>query len=442
MAVSLTTIEILRRLALDPIAMATNAKPRANDRDFDITFTLIISLSVLLALLVVALASPLANLLEVPRLVEVLPVVAIILVCMGLWRTHDAYLARNMNFRAIAIRQIASVSVGGSIGLVMAYNGFELWSLVAQQVSANIVSIITLWFGTRWRPRPAFSLAEIRENLNQSLHISAANVSSSVMQDADIYFVSGIFGPVVAGMYSAAKRMLLAAILIVTYAITSVSVSSLANIEDEDERIIAAVQGLTLATLIALPSFVGLSVVSQPLIEFLLDQRWEQSGAILEVLALSGIATTLHLYLGSILMVEQRAKANNLCSAVGAGTAMLMLWLFAHYGPREIAWAIVAGSFVTLPLRVELVRRVFRMDWLQLLEKLWPAAGAALLMWLMTTAQANLVINLPAWVKLLIEVPTAVILYVLGIKIFAPDQFQMVWEHGLTYMRRKPAATQ
>lgn len=440
MAISLTSIEIIRRLVIDPIALATNARPDATDRDFDLTFTLILLLTSVMVALVVFLAAPISTVVGLPELGSLLPMVAIILFGMGIGRTHDAWLSRTMNFRALAIRSIVSVVAGGAVGVTMALNGFDLWSLVGQQITVSLTSVAVLWLTTPWQPRLIFSLAGFAENLSQSLHISASNLWNSLSQEADIYFVSGVLGVTIAGIFSAAKRILLAASLTLIYAISAVSISTLSNISAADQRSAAAMQGLTLASLVTLPAFVGLSAIAPDLISLILEPQWSLAGQILQALAFSGYAAMLHTFCSSILMVEQRAGLNNICSVISAGATIAALWVAAPAGAIAIAWAVVASAAITLPLRLELARRVMRFSWHKIAAGLLPSIACTALMWVTTAAIKWSLADQLALVSLPLTILGAIASYGLSVLLIAPRQFALLQQLALHTIRRDSLA--
>ncbi len=55
-------------------------------------------------------------------------------------------------------------------------------------------------------------------------------------KDVDVFFASAFLGPTIAGAYSVAKRVLLAANLILVNAISAVTLPAFANLGAEDER--------------------------------------------------------------------------------------------------------------------------------------------------------------------------------------------------------------
>ena len=70
----------------------------------------------------------------------------------GLSRIHEAWLTRNQVFRSLAMRSLFSITLGGAVGIVLASSGYGVLALVGQLVTTSLVSLVSLWTLTPWRP--------------------------------------------------------------------------------------------------------------------------------------------------------------------------------------------------------------------------------------------------------------------------------------------------
>jgi O-antigen/teichoic acid export membrane protein len=439
MAVSLMTIEIARRLILDPIAITLKSKQKLSDHDLDNAFTAILLASALLALLLVFLSVPLGYVLGTPEIANYLPFVAPILLGFGLTKVHDVWLSRAMNYRALALRNMIAVLGGGAVGITMALNGFQIWSLVGQQLTISLASVITLWAVTPWRPKLVLSVGWIAEHVKQSGHHSISNLWTSLSQDSDIYFVSAILGPVAAGLFSASRRILLAVTITLTFTIQSVSMAALANIADEERRAQSMLGGLAATCLVTSPAFAGLSLIAVDIVVLVLPSQWSYAGQILSVLAIGGVALTLHTLAGSILSVEQRADLNNLCSGITAIIAIAAYTLAAEYGLLTMAWAVVATSLVTLPLRYYLVQKQVGVSAIQIYGATVPALVASAMMYALTSFTVFLLEPELGIASLSIKAALGVVIYAAVLWAVFRPQFRLLVDAVSQQFRSSPA---
>ena len=411
MAVCLTTVEFLRRLCLEPIAMAVKANPSATDADFNKAFSVILALSAIMSAAVALGAAPLATLLSIPSIADILPVVALLLLAIGLSQVHTCWLGRHMFFRAIAMRGIFATILGGAVGVGMAVAGFGVWSLVAQQLTLSTVSAVVLWTASPWKPELSLSRRWIQDIAPPAFHIATGRFWLTVQQESDIYFVSGFLGPTAAGIYNGAKRVLLAAFLAVTAALSPVAISSLANTSDEGDRERLGMGGLAAMNLATCPVFLGLAIIAEPLVAALLPPEWADSGKVLRILAIGGYAGALHAYCGAVLMVADQARDEARCSMLGAALAVVSYALFAGEGILAVATSYTFAALATLPIRLGLIRKILGVGWSEVMCALapsWLAAGAmSAMIW--TTWKIAEPPN--AWLHLLYAVSIGAIVY-------------------------------
>lgn len=138
-------------------------KKDADDLDFSSVFYCNVAISLVLYA-IIFFASPLiAQFYNNQQLVSVLRVLAITVLIAGLKSVQNAYVSRKMIFKKFFI--CTSIGTIGSafLGIYMAYKGFGVWALVAQQLTNTIVDTIMLWITVKWRPIAKFSFYRLKQ---------------------------------------------------------------------------------------------------------------------------------------------------------------------------------------------------------------------------------------------------------------------------------------
>ena len=138
-------------------------KKDADDLDFSSVFYCNIGISVILYI-IIFFASPLiAHFYNNEQLISVLRVLAITVLVAGLKSVQNAYVSRKMIFKKFFI--CTSIGTIGSafLGIYMAYKGFGVWALVAQQLTNTIVDTIMLWITVKWRPIAKVSFYRLKQ---------------------------------------------------------------------------------------------------------------------------------------------------------------------------------------------------------------------------------------------------------------------------------------
>ena len=110
--------------------------------------------------------SPLiANFYEDVTLIPIIRVLSITILIAGVKGIQQAYVSRNMLFKRFFFSTIGGTIFSAFLGIGMAYMGFGVWALVAQQLSNTAIDTIILWITVKWRPKRVFSWKRLKNLL-------------------------------------------------------------------------------------------------------------------------------------------------------------------------------------------------------------------------------------------------------------------------------------
>lgn len=102
-------------------------------------------------------AGYIADFYQQPELVLLTKVIGLTLIANSFSVVPRTILTVSMNFKAQAKASICSVTLGGVVALILAWKGYGVWALVAQTLSASVLSALFLNVITRWVPALSFS---------------------------------------------------------------------------------------------------------------------------------------------------------------------------------------------------------------------------------------------------------------------------------------------
>ncbi|MFK2763300.1 oligosaccharide flippase family protein, partial [Bacteroides fragilis] len=125
--------------------------------DYNTVFFFNLVVGVILYVLLYFCAPSISSFFNEPILIPVTRVIGLVLIINSLGIIQRTIMVREIDFRTqTKISLIASLSSGG-IGIVMAFYGYGVWSLVGQQVSRQLLNTVFLWLYSAWRPVCEFS---------------------------------------------------------------------------------------------------------------------------------------------------------------------------------------------------------------------------------------------------------------------------------------------
>jgi O-antigen/teichoic acid export membrane protein len=264
---------------------------------------------------------------HLPGLSAVICALSLMLPIEGLDIVQRAILQRDMDFKSLSIRTNLAVVAGGVLGLVMAFRGFGVWSLVAQKLLQETVALGLLWRLSPWRPGFRFELASLRELWRVSLSNLLGRVGVFFSGQSDGLLMGLFFGPMAVGLYQLANRLMSTVLTTTTGSIQVVSLPQFSRFQHQPAQLRESMLAcIRLTAIVSVPALIGLSMVSHPLMR-VLGRDWTQAANALQILTLVGVVMTFQYLVGPLLQAV--SKPHYAAAMVWAHGAISVVTLLA-----------------------------------------------------------------------------------------------------------------
>ena len=137
-------------------------KKESDDLDFSSIFYLSFFVAGILYIVLFFTAPLVASFYKSELLTTLLRVISITLFFGAINSVQNAYVSKTMQFRRFFFSSMGAVIGSGIVGIIMAYKGFGVWALVAQQLVRDFLICVILWFTVKWRPKFVFSFERVK----------------------------------------------------------------------------------------------------------------------------------------------------------------------------------------------------------------------------------------------------------------------------------------
>ncbi|MDY0029086.1 MAG: lipopolysaccharide biosynthesis protein [Pseudobdellovibrionaceae bacterium] len=381
MAIAMLIAEIMRQLTIESVGLSLMARPSPQDQDYNAGFLIILFSSIAGAVLVFLGASPLAQLMGNPSLEHAIHWICLIILTFGASKTHETWLAKTMQFKTLALRSIICIAIGGGVGITMAVHGFGLMSLIAQQIITTLLGAVFLWSVTKWRPSFDTTKDHIFSILKFSRYLSFNSTANLINAQSDVFLSAYFLGAAPAGIYNAAKRLILSANLVMTSAIGQVSMSALSNISQDKEKLRQSYLDFNLFTcLFTAPAFFGLAALSVPVVGILLGDKWSDVAPILSILCFPALIISFGQLSSQIFLIINKPYYSSVFAALNAITNILLLVVLASFGLTYVAVAFALKTILLFPIQLTLAHRILGLSNLLYFKKLLPSLMSSCIM--------------------------------------------------------------
>ena len=325
----------------------------------DATFWTTFAFAVVLTVILAALAVPIAALLGDEELAPVLVVLSLSIPIASTSLVQRAILTRELKFRSLALRSLLGITVGGICGVIAAFAGLGVWSLVIQNLVGVTAGTLVLWRVTDFRPRLTFSYSHCRELLGFGSSVVGFRLLIYFTRWADDLLIGAFLGPAALGFYTVGSRMLRMLIQVTSSLIDRVSFPLYSRLQDQPARLKAAFYKSTaFASLIAFPVFLATAVLAPEVVDLFFGPKWADSIPVMQILAFFGLIQVLTYLNGTT--IKALGKPSWLVVIVGitAGLKVGAFLVAVQYGLIAVAVAATFVGWVVAPLYYWGVKRL------------------------------------------------------------------------------------
>lgn len=282
-------------------------KEEVTNEDYNTLFSLNLLFSVVLFGVLYFSAPLIAYFFERPLLTELIRVMGLLLIFQALSIVQNTILSRKIDFKTKTKASVISAVASGVIGIAMAYMGYGVWSLVAQQLSRQLIYTLCLWFYNKWWPQLKVSMESFRYMWGFGWKILISGLLNNIWNELYQVVVGKFYSPATLGQYTRAQQYSSIFSTNLTSIVQRVSYPVLAQLQDDRERMLAAYRRIIKVTMfVTAILMICMGAISEPLIYCLIGPQWDLAASYLPLICISMSLYPLHALNLNMLQIQGR----------------------------------------------------------------------------------------------------------------------------------------
>lgn len=339
--------------------------------DYSTVFTINLIISLFIYAVIYFISPFIAEFFNEPTLKSITKVVALVIVFHSFGIVQNISLRRELNFKALAIINASSTIISGSIGILMAYKGFGVWSLVTQITLKALLSSLLFWIVGNLRVRPGFDLESFRENFKFGYKVLLSNIINTLSVNAYNVVIGKLYSTDSLGFFYQAKRLSDFSSRIISNVFKNVSFPVLSSIQDNEGRLINAyLQFLRLISFISFPLMMLLIIVANPLLTLLLTDKWHQSIPYFQIMCISGMLLPLIVLTGYMPLIKGRSDIFLKMEIFYKVQLLIALAITATFNVYAMILGMTIQITIQFFINIWLVSRLFKISFFYQIGKL------------------------------------------------------------------------
>lgn len=309
--------------------------------------------------------------------VTVLKPMALIIPAASVSGVVRARLARELQFRSIAISEIVSVLLAAVGGLGLLFLGYGIQSAVWNFVLREFVLLISLWLSARWMPSLVFKWKSLQYILGFGLNVTGANLLNYVNNNLDkVYFVFILLGPVANALYTFAYQYTMLPLTRAGQILTRVCFPAFAKVQNDNAALGRAyLRTVGMIALGAWPVLAGAFVFAPEFLWVIKGEEMMSALPVLRLLIVAGMLKAVGTVVGSVFLAKGKAHWSFRWTLINLIVFIPALSYGVQYGLNGIAVAISLLAFGAMFVTQFLVNRLIALSWREYVEVLLRPIG-------------------------------------------------------------------
>lgn len=346
---------------------------------------------------------------------------AIVIPISAIGTVPSALIQRSMRFKAKFVPDIGRSIAKGAVSIVLAWQGFGVWSLVYGQIAGEIVATVVMFILAGWRPTWNFDGTVTRDVLRFGSHIISVGIAGALVTNVDYLLVGRFLGVAALGYYTIAYRIPELVIRNTNFVIARVAFPLLSQVQSDLPRM-RNVCGAMLRyiSIFAFPAGVGLAMVASPFVHTFYTERWAAAIPVMQLVAVALAISAVGHVPGIIYKVINRPEILNQLSLCKLIATVAVLGVAIRWGIVGVAAGQVVMSILFVIVDAIVVSRVLDFPVRRMVYSIAPAIAATAVM--AVVGGVMLVAAQPRGIEgLVLLVPLSIGVYVASLMLISRD---------------------
>lgn len=400
-------------------------KKDADDLDFSSVFYFNILMCVLLYLGMFVCAPYISLFYKRPDLTPVIRVLSLTLIISGVKNVQQSYVSRNMLFKRFFFSTLGGTIGAAIIGIILAYKGYGVWALVAQQLFNSSMDTIILWITVKWKPIKACSFERFKTLFSFGWKMLLASIVSSIYSQLRQLIIGKFYSANDLAFYNQGEKVPNFVTCNINASIDSVLFPAMANEQDDRERIKNLTRrSIAISVYVLAPIMLGLAAVSNNLVLILLTPKWLPAVPYMCLFCLTYVFQPIHTCNLNAIKALGRSDLFLKLEIIKTILGIIIVILTARYG----VWMICVGSFVS-SIVSQIVnawpnKKLLKYSYLEQLKDIIPTLVIALIMAIVVFFLGKYIEN--TVLAFIVQIIVGVIVYIGESILFHIDSFEYI----------------
>ena len=369
-------------------------------------------------------ASPfIADFYKRPELTSVIRVLGVTILISGVKNIQQSYVSKTLQFKKFFFATLVGTVIAAVVGIWMAFHGFGVWALVAQQITNLSIDTILLWITVKWHPDLVFSFERLKGLFSYGWKLLVSALLDTTYNNLRNLIIGKKYLSEDLAFYTKGNLFPNAIVGNINNAIDSVLLPAMAGEQDDRGRVKQMTRrAIKTSTYCIAPLMMGLAGCAPAIVHLLLTEKWLPWVPYLRIFCITYMFYPIHT--ANLNAIKALGRSDLFLrleiwkKAVGLVVLLSTMW----FGVMVMAYSLLFTSIASQIINAWPNRKLLEYGYLEQLKDILPGICLAVVMGIVV-ALFNF-LQLAEWLKIIIQISFGIIIYFLGSLLFRLESFE------------------
>lgn len=399
----------------------------ANEDDYSTVFYINILISITIYLLIYIIAPFIADFYNIEELTNLIRVLSLSFIFRAFNIVQSTIVVKELNFKKNFLIQLPSNIIASVVGVLLAYKGFGVWSLVYMTLVESLTNTLTFWFTSSWRPKLTFKKEIYLKHFNFGYKLTIASVLNTIFQNIYTIIIGKIYTPTLVGLYNRADSFNSFPVRMSISSIKSVTYPLLSKLKNDDIALKQNYRRIMLLVIFFItPVLLLMYLNAESLFKIVLTEKWNNAVPFFKILCIASIFYPLQEYNLQVLDIKGRSDIYLKIELIKKIITIIVLAIAFNFNIYYLLYsqillniiffilgAIITGDMIDYKIKEQVldVSKIF---------------GINFLVFILILLLSKVIMLSNDYIKILIFSSVYIILYILGALIFNLEPIRLI----------------
>ncbi|GGG67281.1 lipopolysaccharide biosynthesis protein [Epilithonimonas arachidiradicis] len=402
----------------------------ADEMDLSTVFWFNIAVSLVLYGTIFFIAPFISKFYKLLILTPIIRVYSLVIIINAFVVVQKTHFIKELNFKTAFKIQLPSLIIGGISGIGFAYSGFGVWSLVYSALIQTFIFTTQHWVYSDWKPKFIFDKKKFRYHFKYGYKMTLSGLLDITFRNVYTIVIGKFYSIQQLGFYSRADSLKQLPVTNLSNALNKVSFPLFAKISHDNVRLKQVYKKLMKVVIFIIAPVLAMMVVSaEPLIRFLLTDKWLPIVPYFQILSFAGLLYPIHAYNLNILKVKGRSDLFLRLEVIKKLVFVLTISVSLRFGIYGLLWGQCVTSTIAFFINTHYTGKFLNYNSVQQILDLFPTILLVAIIGAVTFGlDQYFLTNFLDWVRIILIVFIYIILYLALVLLFKFKEIDYIKE--------------